>query len=93
MKAKVIQMNVSTEIDIEIDTDDLMNEIDLNDYIDVDSQVNEVIITLLNQYITGVNLCDTGGTFEDAVTKVVRKVMSDLWKPQEGEATHAPSNN
>jgi len=93
MKAKVIQMDVSTELNIEIDASDLMDEIDLSDYIDVDSQTTEVIITLLEQYTTTVNPCGIGEAFEDAVTKAVRKVMSSLWKPQEGEATHAPSND
>ena len=86
-------MNLNTEINIEIDADDLMNEIDLSNYIDIESQVNEIVFSLLEGYAINIDLCDTGQAFEDAVTKVVRKVMSNLWKPQEGEATHAPSND
>jgi len=68
-------------VNIEIDTDELLNGIDLNDYISIDLDdldFDTHIEKLLSGYISDRhNMCSLGRLFQQAVRITVQEMMAD----------------
>ena len=69
------------DVNIEIDASELLGEIDLNDYINIDLDdlnLDTHIENLLNGYLGDRdNLCSLGKQFKRAIQLTVREMMAD----------------
>ena len=69
------------DVNIEIDVDELLSEIDLNDYISIDLDdlnLDTHIENLLNGYLGDRhNMCSLGRLFQQAVRITVQEMMAD----------------